>query len=293
MDKLEYRAVIKFLVKKGLKAREIFMELQSVYGESAPSERTVERWSVEFRRGRESLEDDPRTGAPSTSTNEDTVATVELMVMEDRHITVREVAETLGISVGSVSSILQDQLNMKKCSAKWVPRILTPEMKANRVACSRELLQLVEDPAVNFYSRIITGDESWVYHYDPESAVEARVWKRPGSPANMRPRCKTSAGKVMMTVFWDCHGVLLLDFLPHKQTVTGAYYATLMGQLREQVKRLRRGKLTAGPLLLHDNAPVHKCQRAQAAIRATGFEELSHPPYSPDIAPVTSTCLLT
>ena len=97
MDKLEYRAVIKFLVKKGLKAREIFMELQSVYGESAPSERTVERWSVEFRRGRESLEDDPRTGAPSTSTNEDTVATVELMVMEDRHITVREVAETLGM----------------------------------------------------------------------------------------------------------------------------------------------------------------------------------------------------
>lgn len=61
MEKQEYRAVIKFLQKKGLNAREIFKELHGVYGELSPSERTVERWVTAFRQGRDSLEDDPRS----------------------------------------------------------------------------------------------------------------------------------------------------------------------------------------------------------------------------------------
>ena len=47
----------------------------------------------------------------------------------------------------------------------------------------------------------------------------------------------------------------------------------------------RRGKLAAGVLLLHDNAPVHKSRVAQAAIHKCKFEQLNHPPYSPDLAP--------
>ena len=48
---------------------------------------------------------------------------------------------------------------------------------------------------------------------------------------------------------------------------------------------MRRGLLTRGVLLLHDNAPVHKSRLAQATIRDCKLEELNHPPYSPDIAP--------
>ena len=61
MDKQEYRAVIKFLQKKGLNAREIFKELHGVYGELSPSERTVERWVTAFWQGQDSFEDDPRS----------------------------------------------------------------------------------------------------------------------------------------------------------------------------------------------------------------------------------------
>lgn len=285
MEKQEYRAVIKFLEKKGLNPREIFKELHGVYGESAPSERTVERWVIAFRRGRDSLEDDPRCGAPSTSVNEDTVKEVEQMVMDNRQITQREIANRMNISVGSVATILSDRLNMHKCNARWVPRILTPAMKEVRVACCRELLALFDDPTVDFCYRIVTGDETWVHHYDPLTPQESKIWKRPSSPTIQRPRLQNSAGKIMLSVFWDSQGVLLLDFLPHGQTVTGDYYANLIFQLREAIKNKRRGKLTAGPLLLHDNAPPHKSRTARAAIRTSGFEELDHPPYSPDVAP--------
>jgi len=68
-------------------------------------------------------------------------------------------------------------------------------------------------------------------------------------------------------------------------TITGVYYAELLQKLRLAVKEKRRGKLTKVPLLLHDNAPAHRSRIGQAAILESGFEEMHHPPYSPDLAP--------
>ena len=63
--KFEYRAIIKFLQKERCSVREIYDRLVAVYGKSAPSFATVTRWFNEFKRGRQSLEDDPRSGRPS------------------------------------------------------------------------------------------------------------------------------------------------------------------------------------------------------------------------------------
>ena len=68
-------------------------------------------------------------------------------------------------------------------------------------------------------------------------------------------------------------------------TITGVYYAELLHKLRLTIKEKRQGKLTKVPLLLHDNAPAHRSGIGQAAIRESGFEEMHHPPYSPDLAP--------
>ena len=285
MNKIEYRAVIKFLTKEGQTTDQIYNRLCVVYGDIAPSKATVGNWVREFQRGRDSLEDDPRSGAPTTAVNEETAAVVEKLILEDCQISLSQIAEIAGISKGSVHSIIHDVLNMNKVNTKWVPRILTPDMCKSRRESSSEMLQLIDDNPEQFFHRIVTGDESWVHYYDPETQIESKQWKHQGSPTVKRPRGARAAGKIMMTVFWDCEGILLCDFLPHKQTVTGDYYAQLMTQLRDAVKRQRRGKLTAGVLLLHDNAPVHKSRIASAAIRQCRFEELNHPPYSPDLAP--------
>ena len=60
MDKVEYRAVINFLVKKGKTPTEISDELTNVYGDSSPSHNTIKKRAADFKRGRQSLEDDPR-----------------------------------------------------------------------------------------------------------------------------------------------------------------------------------------------------------------------------------------
>ena len=91
----------------------------------------------------------------------------------------------------------------------------------------------------------------------------------------------------MVSVFWDSEGVLLTDYLEKGKTVTGMYYAGLIRKLREVrlIKEKRRGKLTQGVLLHHDNTPAHTSHVAMVTIHDCGFELLSHPPYSPDLAP--------
>ena len=89
----------------------------------------------------------------------------------------------------------------------------------------------------------------------------------------------------MATLFWDSKGIILIDYNLAGTSITGEYYANVIKQLRVAIKEKRRGKLAAGVLLLHDNAPVHKSRVAQAAIRECKFEQLNHPPYSPDLAP--------
>ena len=89
----------------------------------------------------------------------------------------------------------------------------------------------------------------------------------------------------MAKVFWDEKGLLLLESMPQKTTITGQTYANTITALRGAIKEKRRGKLSAGVLLLQDNTSVHMSAKSQAAIRQCGFKQLNHPPYSPDLAP--------
>ncbi|CAH2217932.1 jg1389 [Pararge aegeria aegeria] len=106
-----------------------------------------------------------------------------------------------------------------------------------------------------------------------------------GTPPSKKFKALESAGKLMETVFWDCEEILLIDYKEKGRTITGEYYATILGKLKESIKEKHQGKLTKGVLLLQDNAPVHKSRVAMAALLTHGFESLIHPPYSPDLAP--------
>jgi histone-lysine N-methyltransferase SETMAR len=116
MDKIEYRTVIKFFVKEGLTPNEIHSKFIKVYGDSSPSFSTIKKWAAEFRRGRTSLEDDPREGRPNSATTLEITEQVHDMELDDRRMKLREIAETIGISKERVGYILHEELDMKKPS---------------------------------------------------------------------------------------------------------------------------------------------------------------------------------
>ena len=86
----------------------------------------------------------------------------------------------------------------------------------------------------------------------------------------------------MAKVFWDAKGVVRLDFLPKRSTITRVSYAKLLDQLRTAIREKRRGKLTKGVLLQQNNARVHTCKVAMDAVEQTWYELIPHPAYSPD-----------
>jgi len=81
--------------------------------------------------------------------------------MQDRRITVRELADELGVSIGSVHTILTVDLGLRRVSAKFVPKLLTMEQKQLRLEIAQDMLDCIESDS-NFLNTMITGDESWV-----------------------------------------------------------------------------------------------------------------------------------
>lgn len=235
MDKIEYRAVIKYLVLKGNTPTQIKHELDSVYGDSAPSFTTVKFWAAEFKRGRKSLGDDERSGRPKTATTDDNIAKVHQMVLDDRRIKVREIAEVMNISKERVCHILNQDLGMRKLSARWVPRLLTLDQKRVRMNISNAMLAQFRRNKSEFWRRLITVDETWIHHYTPETKIQSKQWTAKGEPAPKKAKTVISAGKVMATVFWDSHGVILIDYLQKGKTITGAYYASLLDKLKAEL----------------------------------------------------------
>lgn len=206
------------------------------------------------------------------------------MVMANRRVKIHEVAREMGISYESVRIILHQHLGMSKVSARWVPRMLTPPQKQFRAECCELNLSLMNQNK-DFFSRVVTGDETWVHFYDPETKQESMAWTHKGSPPPKKFKVQKSAGKIMATIFWDNKGVLLIEYMPHKTTINGPSYATTIENLRKSIVEKRRGKLAKGIFLLHDNATPHTSKVSKAAIQKAGFQILDHPPYSPDLAP--------
>lgn len=285
MDKIEQRAVIKFFVKKGLKAMEIHTEMVNVLGESAPSKTMVCKWASLFKSGRTSLEDDLREGRPKTASTPEIIGKIPDMVLEDRRLTERDLAEALGISLGTVSNILSVNLGFKKLCAKWLPHSLTMEQKHIRMRLCQQHLERFKKNKSDFIRRFITMDETWVYHHDPESKQEAKEWCEPGSSAPKRVRVQKSAKKVLASVFWDAKGILFIDYLQTGKTINSDYYCNLLNQLDEKIRERRPGLQKKKIIFHQDNAPARTAQKTIAKITELKYELLQHPAYSPDLAP--------
>ena len=94
-------------------------------------------------------------------------------------------------------------------SAKFVPRVLTVEQKQQRLLISFELRDRAASDS-SFLGNVITGDETWVYGYDPETRFRSSQWKSPSSPCAKKARQSRSNIKAMI-VFFDLQGIVRAD----------------------------------------------------------------------------------
>jgi len=152
--------------------------LVQVYRNNAMKKTAVYKWVKRFSEGRESVTDEERSGWPATSRTEENNAKVHQIVCENCRLTVRSIAEQVNTDRETVRKILNEDLDMRKVCAKMVTKQLTEEQKQRRVTICQDLLERQND----ILGRVITGDETWVYQYDPETKRQSAQWKTANSP---------------------------------------------------------------------------------------------------------------
>ena len=127
---IEQRNNIKFCVKHGKTATETLKMLRDVYGDFSMSRTRVFEWHKRFVEGRKDVKDDPKSGRPCTSTADTNIEKVRQLVRSDRRLTIRVIANKVGMNKETVRTILVDTLGMRKVCTKMVSRLLTEEQKA-------------------------------------------------------------------------------------------------------------------------------------------------------------------
>jgi len=120
-----------------------------------------------------------------------------------------EISEDLSISY---------DLNMRRVCAKFVLRVLTVEQKQQRLSVSLELRDRAASYS-SFLGNVITGDETWVYGYDPEIRVHSSQWNSPSSSRAKKALQSRSNIKVETSVFFDLDGIVRAEFVPRNTTV--------------------------------------------------------------------------
>ncbi|XP_052682598.1 histone-lysine N-methyltransferase SETMAR-like [Crassostrea angulata] len=154
---------------------------------------------------------------------------------------------------------------------------------------SKAFIQNFKRGGEKWLDRIITTDETWLHHFDPETKTESSIWKHRDSQAPKKAKVAKSMGKQMYIFFADRHGMILVHAVPSGQTVNAAYYSKVLR--RDLVKAIKKKRpamaVDLGNIILHqDNAPAHTATSTCLEIELLGYDLLEHPPYSPDLAPM-------
>ena len=111
---------------------------------------------------------------------------------------------------------------------------------------------------ISFRVQLLTMDETWLYHCDTETKQQSMDWRHSGSPRPKLFQVQISAGKFLVSIFWDEDCTLLTDYLQKGRTINAEYYLSLLVQLKGILKEKSHGKFTKVALFLHDNAPANR-----------------------------------
>jgi len=157
---------------------------------------------AQFKRGYFSTCDAPRPGRPKTVTTPEIIYQIHELILEDRRISAKSIAEQLGISRERVGSIIHEDLDTRKLSAKWVPKYLNADQKRQRCQSSEQHLEFFWCDQNDFLSRLVTMDETWLYHFDPETKQQSMEWRHSGSPRPKEFRVQKSVGKFLASILF-------------------------------------------------------------------------------------------
>ena len=264
-----------FNLKKS--AAESHRMLVEAYGDNALSDTTCRDWFRRFKDGNFDLSDKKRENRPRKVEDHE----LQALLDQDDTQSQKMLAEQLGVTQPAISMRLHAMGKIQKLG-KWVPHELTERQQEKRKTTCEILLQ--KHDRKSFLHRIVTGDEKWIYFVNPK---RKRSWVDRGQPSTSSAKPDRFGKKTMLCVWWDQKGIVYYELLKPGETVNAQRYRQQMINLNHALIEKRPEWDTRHERLIfqHDNAPAHTSKVVKDTISALRWDVLSHPPYSPDLAP--------
>jgi hypothetical protein len=275
----EQRVIIKFLHFEGIAAKEIHQRLLIQYQGETLSLRAVQWWIQQFKLGRTSTADDDRSGRPTFI---DLDAKISLYLAKYPFATARAMALKFKTDHTTILDHLQSELGYRFLSCRWIPHILTPEIRNRRVEECKDLLEVLLSQQKLGWRDIYTGDESWfVLEYIP-----TKTWVLSRDDVTVIQNTTVQTQKFMFTIIWNTYHFPVVEILPlHTKFDTNYFIEHILSNFCRAVTLETRSKFARKIKLHIDNAPVHNSDLSKKYLSENGIIRVPHPPYSPDIAP--------
>ncbi|GFQ77981.1 histone-lysine N-methyltransferase SETMAR [Trichonephila clavata] len=145
--------------------------------------------------------------------------------------------------------------------------MLTEIHKTSRMSAALEFLSRYHTDGEEFLKRIVSGDKPWVVHVIAETKQQSEAWGHTGFPTRLREARQTlSAKKLMVTVFWDAQGILLIEFMTRGATISSEVYCHTLKKLKRAIQSKRHDLLSSGVVILHNYARLNTAVRAREVL---------------------------
>ncbi|GFU60514.1 HTH_48 domain-containing protein [Nephila pilipes] len=216
------------------------------------------------------LSDESRAGRPKSVVVPEKINAVRELIKQDRHVTYREIEASLDISMTSINKILHEHLSVKKICSRWIPHNLTNAQKKARVDWCKEMLEKYIQGTSKAVYNIYTGDESWIYSYEPETKQQSTVWVFQDEAKPTKVVRGRSTSKQMIACFFGINGHVATVALEQRRTVNSEWYTTIC--LPEVIGEIRKKQKNRRIILHHDNASSHTSTQTKAFLTERKIE---------------------
>ncbi len=267
---------------EALKAYSSFL-IQEAYGELAFSRSRVCELFKQYKYNWESIEDDCRKFPKVTVRTAENINTVSKVITSARRMTIQKIADVIGLSYGTIKTILHNNLNLSKLSARWVPRLLSDEHKKKHLKMARDFTKHHFHKGKAFLDSIVAMDETWVLFTTPEIKLQSEQCLEMGGKPPKKVKIVGSQKKVMLITFFDAKGMIYQHYVPNSTTINFVYYCDVLATFLKHLGGKRLEKICDGWLLHQDNARPHVSQFMLDFMAKKRINSFTHTPYSPDL----------
>jgi histone-lysine N-methyltransferase SETMAR len=273
-----FRVICLHLFNLGFCPNETFEELNLVYSTCCPELTTIRTWYMMMKKGTFKISPEPHSGRKRSL---EMIPLLKGAIDLDPSLSARKLGKIVQADPKTVSSKLHHELEMTQKSLKWIPHELQPCHIEKRRELSAELLELLKVQESEHFSRIFTGDESWIMYDNPSK----RCWVKKGNDAPEHQRLSISSKKLLLSVFFSGQKVWHISFLPVGVSMNSKQFVdTVLKPLRDSVEQTQPEMIR--PWFLHsDNARPHVSVKTETFLKTTAFLRVQAPAYSPDLAP--------